>query len=101
VAPQRSAERDDGMRRITAATRWLAGIGAALVVALSLFFADRASSSGSSPSPSVNTPIATAPTTNGGGAGSPSSSPAQPVQPVQTAPPVTYAPQHHTRSGGS
>jgi hypothetical protein len=86
------------MRRISATTRWVAGVGAALVVALSLLFADRASSSGSSTPPSVNTPIATSPATSGGDSGSSAGSPAQPVQ---TAPPMTYPPQQHTRSGGS
>jgi hypothetical protein len=105
VAPQRPADRDNGMRRISSTTRWLTGAGMALVAAFSFFFAERASSSsGSSSTPSVNTPVATAPpatspaVTDGG---STSASPVQPTQPVQTAPPVTYPPQRHTRSGGS
>jgi hypothetical protein len=84
------------MRRISSTTRWLAGVGAGLVAAFSLFFAGQASSSSSTPS--VNTPTATAPPAAVGDTGSSSGSPAQPVQ---TAPPVTYRPQQHTRSGGS
>jgi hypothetical protein len=86
------------MRRISSTTRWLAGVGVALVAAFSLFFADRAASSAGSSTPSVDTPVATAPAVNGdAGSGSTSGS----ARPVQTAPPVTAPPQHHTRSGGS
>ena len=104
MAPQRPADRDNGMRRISSTTRWLAGAGMALVAAFSFFFAERASSSSGSSTPSVNTPAVTAPpatspaVTDGG---STSASPVQPTRPVQTAPPVTYPPQRHTRSGGS
>jgi len=103
VAPQRHVDRDNGMRRISSTTRWLAGIGVALVAAFSGFFAAKATSSASS-TPSVNTPVATAPVTappvtdNGNGTGTGASTP---TQPVQTSPPVTYPPQRHTRSGGS
>jgi len=87
------------MRRISSTTRWLAGVGVALVAAFSGFFAAKASNSTSSTAPSVNTPSATAatapPATDPGvGSGSP-------AQTVPTSPPVTYPPQRHTRSGGS
>jgi hypothetical protein len=89
-------DRDDGMRRISSTTRWLAGVGIALVAAFSLFFAERAASSSGNSTPSMNTPVATAPpATNGGSSSGPS------AQPVETAPPVTYPPVRHTHSGGS
>ncbi len=98
MAPQRHVERDNGMRRISSTTRWLAGVGFALVAAFSLYFGERASSASSSSSstPAVTAPIATAaPATDAGSSASPS------PQPTQTAPPITYPPQRHTRSSGS
>jgi hypothetical protein len=100
VAPQRPVDRDNGMRRISSATRWLAGVGIALVAAFSLFFAERAASSTGSNTPAVNTPAATAPPATDGGSTSGSSSGSS-AQPVETAPPVTYPPVRHTHSGGS
>ena len=97
MAPQRPVDRDNGMRRISSTTRWLAGAGVALVAAFSVLFAERAASSSSSAgsSPAVNAPAATAPPATDG---APSGSSAQPVE---TAPPVTYPPVRHTHSGGS
>jgi hypothetical protein len=95
MAPRRTVDRDNGMRRISTTTRWLAGLGAAVVAALSLLFASRAASSGTT-TPSVNTPVATAPATTPSDSGSGSS-----AQPVQTAPPVTSPPVVHSHSGGS
>ena len=95
MAPRRTVDRDNGMRRISATTRWLAGLGVALVAALSLFFASRTSSSGSTTS-TVNTPVATAPAATPGESGSGPS-----AQPVQTAPPATRPPVVHSHSGGS
>ena len=93
----RSTERDNGMRRISSTTRWLAGVGVALVAGFSGYFAAQASSSSSSTPPSVQSPAATAPSQvgedDGGGVSQ--------AQPTQTAPPVTYAPQPHTRTHGS
>jgi hypothetical protein len=99
MAPHRPVDRDNGMRRISSSTRWFAGLGVALVAVFSGFFAAKASNSSSS-TPTVNTPVATAPpvTDNGSGSGSTS---AQPSQTTPTSPPVTYAPRPHTRSGGS
>ncbi len=99
MAPHRPADRDNGMRRISATTRWLAGLGVALVAAFSGFFAAKASSSSSS-TPTVNTPVATAPPVTNGGSSSGSTS-AQPTQTTPTSPPVTYAPRPQTRSHGS
>jgi hypothetical protein len=92
-------DRDNGMRRISSTTRWLAGAGFALVAAFSGFFAAKASSSSSNTTPSVNTPAATVPTAPP--ATDPGSGSASPAQTVPTSPPVTYPPQRHTRSGGS
>jgi len=107
MAPHRPTDRDNGMRRISSTTRWLAGIGVALVAAFSGFFAARASSSsGSTSAPAVNPPSATAPPAAGGeregeGEHEGDSGSATPAQPSQTSPPITYPPQRHTRSGGS
>ena len=96
MAPRRPIDRDNGMRRISSTTRWLAGAGVALVAAFSLLFAERAASSSSGgSSPAVNAPVATAPPATDA---APSGSSAQPVA---TAPPVTYPPVRHTHSGGS
>jgi len=99
MAPHRPVDRDNGMRRISSTTRWLAGLGVALVAAFSGFFAAKAASSSGS-TPSVNTPVATAPPVTDGGSSSGSPS-AQPSQTTPTSPPVTYAPRPQTRSHGS
>lgn len=86
------------MRRISSTTRWLAGVGVALVAGLTGFFAAQASSSGSTSStstPSVNAPAVNTPAVGDDG-GSVSH-----AQPAQTSPPVTYAPQPQTRTSGS
>jgi len=95
VAPQRHVDRDNGMRRISSTTRWLAGVGFVLVAAFSVYFSERASS-GSSSTPAVNAPVATAPPATDGASGSAST-----PQPVPTAPPITNPPRSHSRSGGS
>lgn len=102
MAPHRPTDRDNGMRRISSTTRWLAGVGVALVAAFSGYFAAKATSSSSS-TPSVQTPAATAPATT------PATSPSSvgndgggsQAQPTQTSPPITYPPQPHTRTHGS
>jgi len=103
VAPQRSVDRDTGMRRISTTTRWLAGIGVGLVGALSLFFASRAPS-GSSATPTPATAPVTTPATT------PATAPAitavgstatVPTAPPTTMPPVTYPPSRHTTSRSS
>jgi len=99
VTPQRSVDRDTGMRRISTTTRWLAGIGVGLVGALSLFFASRApSGSSATPTPAtapVTTPATTPPTTAVGGTAT------APTAPPTTMPPVTYPPSRHTTSRSS
>ena len=100
MAPQRHVDRDNGMRRISSTTRWLAGAGFVLVAAFSVYFSEQASS-GSGGTSTVNTPVATAPpattpAATGSGAGSAST-----PQVVPTAPPITNPPRSHTRSGGS
>ena len=67
--------RDDGMRRISRTTRWLAGMGLLVTGGFSVLFAVQAGSSGANPQ--VSTPTATAP-------------------PVTT-PPVTAAPSTGNR----
>ena len=94
MGPRRTVDRDNGMRRISTATRWLAGLGVGLVAALSLLFASRASSSGT-PAPGVRSPVATAPGPSADDSGSSA------AQPVQTAPPVTAPRVVHSHSGGS
>jgi hypothetical protein len=79
------------MRRISSTTRWLAGLGIALVAMFSVFFADRASSGGSNPA-QVTTPATVPPT----GSGDTST----PAQPVPASPPISH-PQRHTSSGAS
>jgi hypothetical protein len=85
------------MRRISTTTRWLAGVGVALVGALSLFFASRAPSGNSSTPTAVTTPAtspaATPATYPPAGAGN--------TTPATTPPPVTYPPTRHTTSRGS
>jgi hypothetical protein len=87
------------MRRISTTTRWLAAAGVGCVVALSVFFAGRATSS--SGAATVQTPVTaapaptTAPTANGAGSGSVA------TPPVTYAPPQTYPPVRHTQSRGS
>jgi hypothetical protein len=99
VAPQRSVDRDTGMRRISTTTRWLAGIGVGLVGALSLFFASRApSGSSATPTPAtapVTTPATTPAITAVG------STATVPTAPPTTMPPVTYPPSRHTTSRSS
>ena len=99
MTPQRSVDRDTGMRRISTTTRWLAGIGVGLVGALSLFFASRApSGSSATPTPAtapVTTPATTPPTTAVGGTATASTAP------PTTMPPVTYPPSRHTTSRSS
>jgi hypothetical protein len=95
VAPQRHVDRDNGMRRISSTTRWLAGAGFVLVAAFSVYFSEQASSGNGSTS-TVNTPVATAPPATDNGSGSVST-----PQVVPTAPPITNPPRSHTRSGGS
>ena len=99
MTPQRSVDRDTGMRRISTTTRWLAGIGVGLVGALSLFFASRApSGSSATPTPAtapVTTPATTPPTTAVGGTAT------APTAPPTTMPPVTYPPSRHTTSRSS
>jgi hypothetical protein len=87
-------DRDNGMRRISSTTRWLAGTGFVLVAAFSVYFSERASSGGSSTT--VNTPVATAPPATDAPSGSAST-----PQPVPTSPPITNPPRSHTRSSGS
>jgi hypothetical protein len=70
--------RDDGIRRISRTTRWLAGIGLLVTGGFTALFAVQAGSSAANPQ--VSTPTATAPTTT----------------PVTT-PPVTAAPSAGTR----
>jgi len=103
VTPQRSVDRDTGMRRISTTTRWLAGIGVGLVGALSLFFASRApSGSSATPTPAtapatapVTAPATTPPTSAVGGTAT------APTAPPTTMPPVTYPPSRHTTSRSS
>ena len=99
MAPQRSVDRDTGMRRISTTTRWLAGIGVGLVGALSLFFASRApSGSSATPTPAtapVTTPATTPAITAVG------STATVPTAPPTTMPPVTYPPSRHTTSRSS
>jgi hypothetical protein len=93
-------DRDNGMRRISSTTRWLAGAGFVLVAAFSVFFSEQASS-GSGSTSAVDTPVATvAPATVAPAADNGSGSVSTP-QVVPTAPPITNPPQSHTRSGGS
>ena len=99
MTPQRSVDRDTGMRRISTTTRWLAGIGVGLVGALSLFFASRApSGSSATPTPAtapVTTPATTPAITAVG------STATVPTAPPTTMPPVTYPPSRHTTSRSS
>ena len=99
MTPQRSVDRDTGMRRISTTTRWLAGIGVGLVGALSLFFASRApSGSSATPTPAtapVTAPATTPPTSAVGGTAT------APTAPPTTMPPVTYPPSRHTTSRSS
>jgi len=99
VTPQRSVDRDTGMRRISTTTRWLAGIGVGLVGAFSVFFASQASSgSGATPVPATAAPStqATVPPATGNG-----STVTSPTAPPATYAPVTYPPTRHTTSRGS
>ena len=96
MTPQRSVDRDTGMRRISTTTRWLAGIGVGLVGALSLFFASRApSGSSATPTPATAPVTATPATTAVGGTAT------APTAPPTTMPPVTYPPSRHTTSRSS
>ena len=99
MAPQRSVDRDTGMRRISTTTRWLAGIGVGLVGALSLFFASRAPS-GSSATPTPATAPATTPATTPA-ITAVGSTATVPTAPPTTMPPVTYPPSRHTTSRSS
>ena len=99
MTPQRSVDRDTGMRRISTTTRWLAGIGVGLVGALSLFFASRAPS-GSSATPTPATAPATTPATTPA-ITAVGSTATVPTAPPTTMPPVTYPPSRHTTSRSS
>ena len=100
MAPNRHVDRDTGMRRISATTRWLAGIGVGGIAALSVFFAGRATSgSGATVVGTPATVPATTPTTAPAGSGGVTAT--VPTAPRITAPPVTYAPSRHTTSRGS
>ena len=98
MTPQRSVDRDTGMRRISTTTRWLAGIGVGLVGAFSVFFASQASSgSGATPVPVTAAPSqATVPPVTGNG-----TTVTTPTAPPATYAPVTYPPTRHTVSRGS
>ena len=100
MTPQRSVDRDTGMRRISTTTRWLAGIGVGLVGALSLFFASRAPS-GSSATPTPATAPATAPVTATPATTAVGGTATAPTAPPTTMPPVTYPPSRHTTSRSS
>jgi hypothetical protein len=93
MAPANVRDRDAGMRRISTATRWMAGVGLGLTAALTGFFAARAqnasttTSTPSSPNtavspgddgssqipsaqiPSAQAPDTTSPSNNGGSSG--------------------------------
>ncbi len=100
MAPQRSVDRDTGMRRISTTTRWLAAAGAGCVAALSVFFAGRATSS--SGAATVQTPATSAPVpTTVPNANARAGVPAATTPPATYAPPQTYAPVRHTQSRGS
>lgn len=104
MAPQRSVDRDTGMRRISTTTRWLAAAGVGAVAALSVFFAGRATSS--SGAATVQTPVTTSPTPTTQPATQPAANRTGGAS-VATTPPVTYAapqtypPVRHTQSRGS
>ena len=94
MAPSIARDRDAGMRRISAATRWLAVGGFVLTGAFYAFFSGRASSA-AHPASGASTATATVPSDGGA---SDSGSRATP-----TLPPDTYAPQprRHTATRGS
>jgi hypothetical protein len=88
------------MRRISSATRWMAGLGVAFVAAFTGFFAAKATSSNGSTS-SNSTPAVSTPAVNNSPAVGDQGGSVSQAQPTQTSPPVTYAPQPQTRTRGS
>ena len=96
--------RDDGMRRISRTTRWLAGMGLLVTGGFTALFAVQAGSSGDNPQ--VSTPTATTPVTTPPVTAVPATGSRVVPVPVTPAPvpvnPVPRVPiQPHTSSRGS
>jgi len=96
--------RDDGMRRISRTTRWLAGMGLLVTGGFTALFAVQAGSSGANPQ--VSTPTATTPVTTPPVTAVPATGSRVVPVPVTPAPvpvnPVPRVPiQPHTSSRGS
>ena len=96
--------RDDGMRRISRTTRWLAGMGLLVTGGFTALFAVQAGSTGANPQ--VSTPTATTPVTTPPVTAVPATGSRVVPVPVTPAPvpvnPVPRVPiQPHTSSRGS